>query len=89
MRKKWVISVNSYYLKNHIYLIEIVIAIILNVAAEIIVHFRSPRGVVDKRYALCHKPSRPSTGFYPWKSHIKFRNKQMDPLPLEKMNRPM
>ena len=57
MRKKWVISVNSYYLKNHIYLTEIVIAIILNVAAEIIVHFfgigiRSPRGVVDKHYAL-------------------------------------
>ena len=33
------ISVNSYYLKNHIYLTEIVIAIILNVAAEVIVHF--------------------------------------------------
>ena len=32
------ISVNSYYLKNHIYLSEIVIDIILNVAAEIIVH---------------------------------------------------
>ena len=33
------ISVNSYYLKNHIDLNEIVIAIILNVAAEVIVHF--------------------------------------------------
>ena len=58
MRKKCVISVNSYYLKNHIYLSEIVIALILNVAAEVIVHF--------------------------W-----HRNKQMDPLPLEKMNRSM
>ena len=37
--KKCVISVNSYYLKNHIYLTEIVIAIILNVAAEVIVQF--------------------------------------------------
>ena len=40
MRKKCVISVNSYYLKNHIYFIsDIVIAIILNVAAEVFVHF--------------------------------------------------
>ena len=31
--KKNVISVNSYYLKSHIYLSDIVFAIILNVAA--------------------------------------------------------
>ena len=37
--KKCVISVNSYNLENHIYLTEIVIDIILNVAAEVIVHF--------------------------------------------------
>ena len=37
--KKCVISVNSYYLKNHIYLSDIVIAIKLNVAAEVNVHF--------------------------------------------------
>ena len=32
--KKCVISVNSYHLKNYIYLTDIVIAIILNVTAE-------------------------------------------------------
>ena len=37
--KKCVISVNSYYLKNHIYLTDIVIAIILNVAADVLCTF--------------------------------------------------
>ena len=46
MRKKCVFSVNSYYLKNHIYVIDIVIAIILNVAAEVIVHFLGEAAVV-------------------------------------------
>ena len=37
--KKFVISVNSYYLKNHIYITDIVIARILNVATEVLCIF--------------------------------------------------
>ena len=37
--KKCVISVNSYYLKNHIYLNDIIIAIILNVATKVLCIF--------------------------------------------------
>ena len=37
--KKCVISVNSYHFKNHIYLSDIVIVVMLNVAAEVFVHF--------------------------------------------------
>ena len=38
-KKKWGVSVNSYYLKNHIYLTDIIITLILNVAAEVLCIF--------------------------------------------------